>query len=318
MRYRLEDGSAEGSRINDYDANVKLKSKVNDSVTAIVNVEMDKAENHNTTGAGRHTIDATNAYFAYTTGSTTVNVGRQGIPGPFEDAAGGNGAIATTKLGAATIAYGFLNNTTIAGANNVVELALLANVGGVDFQAWYADADNVASVYSVSAAGKIGPVSISVAHSDKDIDNSTAANDDITLSKLVVSGKVGAATLTAGYAKSGDDNGASTTALDNDNDSGVDFKVWQASAGGFADADTVMIAAAMPMGGVTASLTYANIDTSAATTAGGTDADEILAKVVYPMSKNFSVTAMYSNLDGKVGGTTTDNDKSRLELKYTF
>jgi hypothetical protein len=295
---------------------VKTKSKVNDQVTAnLVFLAVGKTQDNAKDPGGKAVTTALKlANFTAKINPLTVTAGRQGVPGPLVDDVIGTGVVASGAVGGATVIAGYFLNNEITG-NDTTEFAVLAPLGPVKLKAFYVDVDKLFETYYVQADASVGPVSIMVGHSDKDNDDATATNDDISLTKVTVSGKVGPVTLVAGYATSGEDGG--DTSVDGNNDAKSNFKVWQAAAGDYSDADTTLLAAAMPVGPISAKVTWANIDTGNKATTK-TDADEVLIDLAYKMSKNFKVSAKLSNLDGKVNGTNKDQDKTRLEILYSF
>jgi hypothetical protein len=341
---------------NAYRLDVNTKAKVNDVITANVTVGLGTDLNTGDTGADKSlasnasdaapTLNVRNANFTAALGFATVIAGKQSIPGPFvdnssDDISRGTGAVALIPAGPVTIAAGhfvnhnvtksFLDSAAVKAylpVRNATELAVLGSVAGVSFDAWYANVTDTLSAISIGAKGSVAGVTIDARHSSLDMSDAYAAlgltaavagKDTATLTKVVASTKVGGATLVAGLALTGEDNGKfeNRMAIDGDNDAQSDFRLWQASAGQLSDATAFLIGAGMEvMPAVTADVKYLTVDFGT----GSQGASELLVGLTYAMSKNFSVHTRYSmyDQDNANGSKASDSDMGRLELKYTF
>lgn len=330
VRYRFESvekGTAK-SNTNNYRIDVKTSAKVNDAVKANVTVGTATGNNDNTGadvtlstegGDVGAALTVRDANFAISLAGATVIAGKQSIPGPFvdnsaDDIARGTGVVALLPLGPVTLAAGSFNNTNAAGGADASELAVIAKIGDVTADLWYANVAvaNEQTAYSAHVAAAIaGIVNLDVRHTSKD--NKVANADKATLTKVVASGKAGPVTLAAGYLKSGKNNAATNNvSVDGDNDAAVDAKVFQASMGKLADATGLLAVAGMNLTPeLSAKLTYltVNLDTA------NIDASETLLDVGYAMSKNFALSGKYSVY---TQDATDDSTKVRIEAKYTF
>jgi hypothetical protein len=367
MRYRYDETSQDGkdkSATNNYRLDVKVKSKINDMMTANVTVGVSENTgngvslgNDDTDGAAG--LSVRDANFAANLGFATVIAGKQQIPGPFVDNAGddvsrGTGAVALIPVGPITLAAGYFNNHNVVAPSDTdtqlkalnvtlgspmsdlalstaitnylkdqsaMEIAVLGAMGPVSFDAWYANVSDTLDAVSVGVKAKIEMITIDARYSELDMEDAYtnvvgagAYDSKSTLGKIVASAAFGPVSVVAGYGVSGEDNGKllNRIAIDRDNDSAVDFKVWQASLGQLSDADAYLIGAGFKAtDAISIDAKYLVVNFGAA----DTDATETLVGATYKMSKNFSTHARYSvyAVDG-----SEDSNKGRLELKYTF
>jgi len=345
--------------VDAYRLDVNLKSKVNDIVTANVtagisgntgnDVALDTSAND-----GAAAVSVRNANFTFALPVATVIAGKQSIPGPFvdntvDDVSRGTGVVALIPAGPVTIAAGHFNNHTVTSTNaavaaylapqNATELAVIGSASGVSFDVWYANVTDTLDAMTFGLKTAVAGINLDARYSTLDMEDayrksglSATADGKSSLTKLVASTKIGSATVVAGLALTGEANGAGVAnhnriAIDNDNDAAVDFKVWQASAGSFADATAFLVAASMEvMPAVTADVKYVTLGAkeSDAAAAKDVDASELYFGATYAMSKNFSVHARYSFLEvdrdaaSLVNANDTEATKGRLEIKYTF
>ena len=338
MRYRFEsikDGNSVtgGSQVNSlnnananaYRLDVKTSAKVNDAVKANVTVGI-TGNNGSDTTLSTESSDAVasvgvrDANFAISLAGATVIAGKQSVPGPFvdntsDDITRGTGVVALLPLGAVTLAAGSFNNTTV-GGYDASEAAVIANLGGVAADVWYANVANVdgkdLTMYSVHANTTLaGLVNVDARYSSKD--NKVANADKATLTKVIASGKVEGITLAAGYFKSGKNNATTNNvSIDGDNDAAVDARVWQASVGRLADATGLLAVVGVNLTPeLSAKLSYADVKCDAIQ-----DGTETLVDIGYAMSKNFTLSGKYSIFHA--GALADDSVKSRIEAKYTF
>jgi len=341
LRYRYDDlkntSNNTSTIANEYTMQANIKSKVNDMVTANVKIEaLGVNAGASTTEATHATSDATGdrdvnlvvskANFAANLGFATVIAGKQSVPSPFvdntvDDGTRGTGAVALIPVGPISLAAGYFNNysnTSDTGVktysgNAISALAVLGNISGVSFDAWHVNVDTVATAQSVGAKTSIAGITLDARTSVKNPDS--AATETSRLSKLVASTKVGPVSLLAGYAKTS--KGTNDVSVDGDKDTQAGFVVWQANAAKLSDASAYLVGASMEvMPAVTADVKYVTVDFGT----GSESATETLVGLTYAMSKNFSLHTRYSMYDVKstTGSKTTDSDKGRLELKYTF
>lgn len=348
LRYRYDDAKSnltngKSLQTNEYTMKIATKSKVNDAVTANVQVEAlgvnatDNGGAHATTdvsGDRDVTLSVSKANFAVSVAGATVIAGKQSVPSPLvdnsvDDVTRGTGAVALVPAGPVTVAAGYFNNyqksdvsvsstTGLAGAtvhsgSNISAVAVIGSLAGVSFDAWYVNVASTAKATSVGVKAEVAGVKLDARTSSMNPDAAGTKNGGLT--KVVASAKVGPATVVAGLAVTPKDNTGIT--LDSDNDAQSDFKVWQASVGGLVDATAFLIGAGMDvMPGVNLDAKYVTVDFGT----GSSAASELLLGATYAMSKNFGVHARMSwyEVDNAAGVATTDSTKGRLEVKYTF
>ena len=333
IRYRYEHASQENAvhtTENDYDLELQLSTKVNDSVSATVKVEADAVT---TTADGGVPVNVTHGYFTAKVATATVLAGKQGAPGPFDDGVTGTGVVALVPVAGVTLAAGHFENHNSSpentlGNGHVNAFAAIGSFGNVKADVWYMSATDVVTLTSLHASMPVGPVTLDVRHSTGSMDTKVVATkNDASLTKVVASGKAGDISYVAGFAVTGADNdGASNRiAVDDDNDAKTDFKVFQASVGGLNDATALLVGASMPVAkNVTAGATYVTVGYGSTTNGNdGSDAAELKLDAAYAMSKNFKVSAIYSMYSSNtavanVVAADKDKTKSRIEVKYTF
>ncbi len=335
VRYRYEhkedDTTLNSSTTeNDYDLEIQVKAPVNDVVSVTVLTEADAVT---TTADGNVAVNVTEGYFTANTSVATIMAGKQGVPGPFDDAETGTGAVALIPAGPVTLAAGHFENVSAAepGLKNghANAFALIAGTDAFSFDAWYMNAPDVATFTSIHASAPVGPVTIDARHSTGELDTAlvgSGVKTDASLTKVIASGKFGGFGVVAGIGMTGDDNGKGTVAtriaLGSDNDAEVDMKVFQASVGALNDATAILLGASASVADkTTVGATYVTVDYGS-TTHGNNDAEasELLFDAAYAMSSNFKVSAKYSMMSGKAssGAKEVDTTKSRIEVKYTF
>lgn len=346
LRYRYDDKKVENgatTQANEYTMKIATKSKVNDMVTANVQVEamgvtdVSASGAHATndaTGDRDVTLAVTKANFAANLGVATVIAGKQSVPSPFvdnsvDDSARGTGAVALIPAGPVTIAAGHFVNFQHAAetslkstdalattgsinvGNSINAAAVLGSVSGVSFDAWYVKVNGVTGGL-VDTTGTTLGAKTTIADITLDARTSKVTrtgSKDSGLTKLVASTKVGAVSVVAGVAMTPKDNVNAT--IDTDNDAQSGFKLWQASIENLADTKALLIGAGMDvLPGVNLDAKYVTADVGSSVTE-----KETLFSATYAMSKNFSVQAKYSTMTKTA---TADATRGRLEVKYTF
>jgi hypothetical protein len=317
-----------GTQTTELKAVYNFKTKVNDAVTAnvkFVGLYEDKEVGITANKGGDFNVNQAN--FIINTGMATVIAGLQTTQSPFAANNGdsrSNGITALIPAGPVTIAAAHYLRT-LAGQNNFADttntpndisaIGAIASLEGVNVELWHAvvsavDADRTAILASTNIEG----INVAAHYAEGTNGDLKVANEDIENMQIAVSGKVGAASLMAAYAATGKTSGDVT--LDGDTDSKLIFALEGSATTKVADVSAFVVGASMPIGPVTAGITYmdgeGDTDSNAAT--ANADFDETLIKVAYKMSKNFSISGWYST--GETAGA--DNDESRVEAKYTF
>jgi hypothetical protein len=316
IRYRYTQGEST-TETNNYKTVFKVKSKVNDNVSAFIKVA---GANSTTDTSGDADPDQTNikeAKFIFNIGGATVIAGKQGLATPFADAADqqGTGIVALYPVSKAlTLAAGWYGNSDAKAAvgaalpgNNIAAVAAIGSVSSVNYAVWYADiargdvVDAGAKAINVNVSAKIGPVNVEVNHASV---NYTDTLVDQVQTRLVVSGKAGPATLALGYVKAGSSTKGADVTL-GDSDASANFLLENLDASSVADTGVWYAAIGGKVGAVALKLEHGK------TTNLATDAKETKFSAAYAMSKNFKVSAFVTN-------DNFDSDTSRIEIKYTF
>lgn len=291
-----------------------FKTKVNDNVTSHVKLlglysEGDQGDSISSDG----TLKVNQANFIVKAGKATVIAGLQTTQSPFAANNGdtrSNGVTALIPAGPVTIAAAYYNNTITSTFvdNEITALGAIGKFGPANVEAWYAilnqgEKDTTAMAFMASA--KVGPATVAAHHATKENDNVAGVAGESENTQLSASMKAGPANVLVAYATTGKNSGDVT--FDGDTDSKLIYALETISTK-TADVDAFVVGASMPVGPVKAGLTYLTGD------AGTADISEMKLSVGYKMSKNFNVSAWYS--DAEVG--TTDTTKTRVEVKYTF
>ena len=308
------------SNTNEYDIDVTVTTKVNDVISATFGVEADHdlATSDVTTDAGKgNEIGITKLYFTAKTDVATVMVGKQKQPTPFLDDERGDGVVALIPAGPVTIAAGtFTGMNGQAGVTSDINaLAVIGSAGPVNASLWFLDIPNVADAYSLNLTANAGPVALNFTHSDADYDV-LLNKQDASLTKLVASMTVADVNLVAGYGMTNDNKNGRGFGVDltTDDDAATNFRLDQLVLDDYNDADALLLGASMTFGATTVGAQYLMVDVGS-----DTDATELDLTVKYAMSKNFSITGLYSDAEIEAGSTKVyDEARMELSLNYKF
>ena len=338
------------SNQTEYDFDITMNTKVNDTITFTSGIQADhtvdnRDETTNTNGS--QAITLTKLYFTAKTDVATVMVGKQKQPTVFLDDERGDGVVALVPAGPVTIAAGHISG--LLADREITAAAVIGTVGPVNASLWGVNvtngtdagttasagadgidgnADDVAAVapaalndfsgYSLNLNGTFGPVKVDLTHSSMDSD--IVGSDSETLTKLIVSGKVADVNLVAGYGFTNDDNDNTRdhgVDLTTDGDAKTNFRLDQIVLNDFNDADALLLGASMTFGKTTVGASYlmATVDQNGAADIDGTELD---LTVAYAMSKNFSITGLYSDAELENGAKIYDETRMELSLNYKF
>jgi hypothetical protein len=278
-------GAANATNQTEYDLDITMTTKVNDTISFTTGVEADHEiaieGGANSTdiekGVG---IGLTKAYFTAKTSVATVMIGKQKQPTPFYDDERGDGIVALIPAGPVTLAAGHFTgmNGNINGYDGVIDaanptglqlknssqdisaLAVIGSAGPVNGSLWYADlGSDLATAYSLNLNGTVGPVKVDLTHSSAEL--GAAGSEDETLTKLIVSGKVANVNLVAGYGVT-NDTAARVHGVDltSDEDAKTNFRLDQLVLDGLSDADALLLGASMAFGKTTVGINYLMVD----------------------------------------------------------
>lgn len=304
-------------------------------------------------------VSLSNVYFSYTgISNTTVNVGKQGLTTPWTVAVDpdgneqtGTGILALSTMGPVTVAAAYFNQTNLnesgsfqganspvladlinvasgvttsgnAGANDVMTVGVLANVGPVALDAWYLDMQDIFDTYTLGAnasfdlsAVKLGvDARYTSLELDNDVANAAGLDGDNDMFKLTVTAKAGIVDAKLAYAKSDEDGGIVSL----DNDATTDIQGWAVNMTGKADAEFIQaVVGVQVLDSLHLSANYVTVEYN--------DKDnedtEIYAQAVYNMSKNLSSYVRFGTreVEDHVANTKTESDYTgRLQVQYSF
>ena len=346
----------------EYDLDLTLTTKVNETISATIGFQADhdvntRDETTDTDTKG-DTITLTKLYFTAKTDAATVMVGKQKVGTPFFDDERGDGIVALIPAGPVTIAAAHFTGVNSSMkvydsgfdvVNDLVEdelgyeipsigmserdvsaLAVIGTAGPVNASLWYAQltgADSLGAIedgakaYSVNLNAKVGPVNLDFTHSDAKL--KSADTEKETLTKLIASASVAGVNLVAGYGMTNDNDlgfrvhGVDLTA---DDDAKANFRLDQIALDRFNDADALLLGASMAFGKTTVGANYLMATVDDVLNIGeDAKAKELDLTVKYAMSKNFSITGLYSDAEIKIDGDKiVDESRMELSLNYKF
>jgi hypothetical protein len=340
IRYRYTGGEANADATNEYKTVFKVKSKVNDNVSAFLKVAgaaktSDTADDNGNAGDADPDLTLFKcANFQYTNGKITAIVGKQGLATPFADKADqqGTGIVALAPMGGVTLAAGLYTNsdaktkaaipdkTVDLGGNNIGAVGAIGAAGPAKFALWYANisehgqaATAGATAINLNVSATVGPASIEVNHASVDYTGDSIKGSELnpTQSRIVASVGVAGATVTAGVVMAGED-GADVTL--GDGDASANFVMEEFDATDLKDTTAMYLGVSAPVGPVTVGLEHGTTSDTDGSKEGDTDASETKVSLAYKMSKNFKISGWVTQTDGAYDG----KDANRIEVKYTF
>lgn len=329
------------SSSNNYKAAMNVKVPVNDMVklntrfitaTGIATNGSFAGLNTQTTQDANPSLHLSQVNFAVTTGTTTVIAGKQGLGTPWTVATDsdsneqtGTGILALSTVGPVTLAGAYFNQTNLnvsgddivaaTGSEDVYTIGAMAKFGPVALDAWYLDMADVFDTYTVGAKASFDLDSVKLGvdarYTDLEVDNSTTDN---SLAKITVSAKAGIFGGKIAYATTDKDGGL--TALDDD--AKTTIQAWSVNTTNKADADFYHINVnANVMPSLNIALNHASVDYKNGTV--DTEDTETFAQFTYKMGKNLSTYFRYGVREVEASGaTTTDYNRGRLQIQYSF
>ena len=318
-------GTKTNTNETEYDIDLTLNTKVNDTITAQVGFEADHSNLENAS-TSKNTVYLTKLNFTAKTDVATVIVGKQKQPTPFYDDERGDGVVALIPAGPVTIAAGHFtgmnsdlnDNAALPNADyDITAAAVIGTFGPVNASVWYANlGSNLADAISLNVNGVFGPVNVDLTHSSAEL--GATGSEDETLTKLIISGKAADVNLVFGYGMTNDTaarvHGVDLTA---DDDAKTNFVMDQIKLDAYSDADAILLGASMTFGQTTVGANYlmATIDNDAGADTKGKELD---LTVKYAMSKNFSITGLYADTTIKTSGAADTQDTKHMELSLNY
>jgi len=319
----------------EYDLYIKAVVPVNDNVTYTASAENDYNATVDATAVNgvERTLYLKESYFTYANGGVTVMAGKQGVKTPWTSSVRGSGLVGMYNAGPVTVAAAHFENVTLLPTDSVSAAAVIGSFGGVNASLWAVDT-SAGDGYSIDVNGKImDMVSYDVRHTTFELDSAAGVpQDEFELTKIVLGAAVGPVNLTLGYGMTNDVNNgvrrsgakAAGVALNKDNGEAADLYMDQARLDDYNDAQAWVIGASTTMGAWTFGAVY--LDAESDDVLGQivptvtADVTELNVNVKYAMSKNFSITGLYSDYELDATGTAADKTDTRMEvsLNYSF
>lgn len=317
----------------DLDLDLTLKSKITDTITAVVGIQADVAENNeDETKISNGNVDVSKTYFQYADGTYTALVGRQSVGTPFFDDERADGIVGLATFSGVTVAAAHFNNINSAAADSALgsytinAQAIIGAAGPVNYSLWTAQVLNLAKAYSADVNGKFGDVTVDLRHTDVDYEDT---DNDAKLTKIVASMPVGDVTLIAGYGTSGKHNADSTAGVDltgsvtggtayGDNDADSNFAVETFNMDDYNDAKAYLVGVSANVAGSTLTLVHAAGD-YASTTTRKDDFKETKLSASYPLASNLKITGHYAAATVDSSATvSTDYKNAAVAIEYKF
>jgi len=344
MVYRLnsyEAGASNTANTNYYKLAVNVSSPINDDMKANIGVVSGNQANGDkvtlANAEGNADIFLTKANFSYSgITNTTVIVGKQGITTPFStgvDSDGkintGTGILALTNVGPVTLAGAVFNaiNDDTFGTNgeDLAAAAAIAKVGPVALDLWVANLSDTFSAYSIGAKASFDvdavKVTVDARHTALDAEigagsagatlGMNATNDENSLSKIMVSAKMGIFNAYLGYGSTGKEGGTVTLA-NGVTSAAAEMVSWSTFLSTKADSDMIMVGAgAQVTPELNAAIKYAAIDNNTV----NDNEEETYFEGKWTPSKNFYAYLRAGQYTSAAG---VDSDRARVQVQYSF
>jgi predicted porin len=325
----IKGGKDATTNLTDINAEISVKSKVNDYITSVIKIESDRDYKENV-GTTNENVTMEEIYFAYTNGPLATKFGLQALATPNTDGERAIGVSAAYDLGAVTLAgaYFYDNNldvTTDDGLHvgNVTDkdisaIALLGSLGPVNAEAWYVYISDAATNVTVAANTTFADVTLGARYATTEYDGNKYG-DGSTL-RVDLGYSIAGFGLKAMYITT-DKDGA---ALASDTGAANTYELTQFDLLDFGqayeqtDLDVYALGVNYNMDTMTYYVDYVNAENGVSKA----EKDELSLRAKYQMSSNFHIMATYSMMDNEFsdGGATSDyeEDSARLEAKYSF
>jgi hypothetical protein len=337
--YDKKTGAAHAVKTNksEYEFYIKAVLPVNDNITYTASAEndyepiIDAHEYEPRLQDAEKTLYLKESYFTYANGGVTVMAGKQGVKTPWTSSVRGSGVVGMYNAGPVTVAAAHFENVTLLPTDSVSAAALIGSFAGVNASLWAVDT-SAGDGYSIDVNGKImDMVSYDVRHTTFELDaNPGTRQDEFELTKIVLGAAVGPVNLTLGYGMTNDvnngikrnDDKGHGVALNKDNGESADLYMDQARLDDYNDASAWVIGASMPVGAWTFGAVY--LDAESDDVLGEVvptvtaDVNELNVTVKYAMSKNFSITGLYSDYELDATGIAADKEDKRMELSLNY
>jgi hypothetical protein len=321
VAYRYEEASSETTAQegdNYYNAVMDMVVPAGDDFSMGLSFQAGIAKlDHTLAGqsSGSTNVVLTGVNFTYAgIANTTITAGLQAIPTPWtvaSDAMGtthtGTGILALTTQGPVTLAGAYFNDTDIAtlgAGQNIWVIGAIANVAGVNLDAWYADARDMLDSYTVSAAYKLdldaAKIAMGIRYTELELDGSNADQETVHGYIKLTAGMFDASVA---YGENGSDGGLVAF----DPSAKTTMEGWNTKLGNAADEEYLKLSVgAKVLPALHVSLNYNEEDKA--------DKNETYVQVKYQATKSLSTYVRLGELD--VAGA--DGSAGRVHVQYSF
>lgn len=259
-------GNSDAANITDLNYDATFVSKASDNITGTFTFQGDTNNADQATRASE-AVTLDKAFVTYKKGSATAMFGRQGISTPGTSDRG-EGVLATYGItDTVTVVGGYFGNSTISATDDVAAAALLANLGVVNVQLWSVQLPSTLTNNTVAVGGNFGGVNVEARVATTSYE--AAGTDDGSTTKISASGKAGAVSYSVAYIMHGEDGAAYSS--DTDTKNTLEYKqLSMGTKGGNADATAFKVVLGFPVGQFMGELGHMSADfdgTKAAETA---------------------------------------------------
>jgi hypothetical protein len=314
----------------DIDFDLTGKAKINDSFTAVVEVQADGGTKDNEK-SGHTNVTMSKAYFAYANSGLALNVGRQAISTPTTDGETGEGAKASYTMGNITAAAAHFGNNPyskevggikVSNNQDTHAVAVLGTAGPANFELWNVAIADYFTSNTIVLGAKAAGVSFGVRYSSTNYEDKKDANCATTKTKdgkttiVNVGAEVAKVNLSFKYLMNDEEGATMTTSSASANT----IELVKLNVRNMADTKAFLLGVKAPITTtLTASVDYLSVtQTMAAGTVAKKDVTdtEVAVKVSNKFAKSLTGTIRYATLTADK--TANDKKQLRADLTYKF
>jgi len=304
-----EDGTTSG--VTDFDFDIKFKSKVNDNITAITELEADSSTNEDAATTAKE-LSLKKIYLNYSKNNLTLEAGRIGSSAPVNDGDRYEGFNVSYKLNGTTLMaqYGVNNDDTQGDVSNFAAKTAFSTV---KLEAWYTSyagaANDLGKTITFATSTAIAGVDIVSRYSTTAF-NTEDTEDGVTL-RLDAKTTLNNVKIAGTYLMSAEAGASAVT----DSAAKNTYELSQLTAKGLADASLMAVSATVPIQDTSYQVAFAALTADLS----DTEASEIRLRATRKLSSNFKVMGTYSIYEKTVADVVEkDQNSARFDFKYSF